>query len=83
MIKSSFQSIQPLDISSDGKEETKSFEYTMRAMLISYSNPKSILFLSVNESLAEYQWHYNHYRPHDGVGLETPMGYYQKLMQAA
>ena len=43
----------------------------------------ALTIAAVNESLAEYQWHYNHYRPHDGVGLETPMGYYQKLMQAA
>ena len=43
----------------------------------------ALTIAAVNESLAEYQWYYNHYRPHDGVGLETPMGYYQQLMQAA
>ena len=43
----------------------------------------ALTIAAVNESLAEYQWHYNHYRPHDGVGLETPMGYYQQLIQAA
>lgn len=46
MIKSSFSSMSPLDISSNGREETTNIEYGIRAMLISYSNPKSILFLS-------------------------------------
>lgn len=46
MIKSSFGSIGELDISSEQKTQTKSIEYSIRAMLISYSNPKSILFLS-------------------------------------
>ena len=46
MIKSSFDSMSPLDIASNGKEGVKSIEYSIRAMLISYSNPKSILFLS-------------------------------------
>jgi len=46
MIRSSFSPMGPLDISSEGRKETKSIEYSIRAMLISYSNPKSILFLS-------------------------------------
>jgi len=46
MIQNSFGTMGPLDISSEGKAKTKSIEYSMRAMLISYSNPKSILFLS-------------------------------------
>jgi len=46
MIRSSFSALGPLDISSEGKTQTKSIEYAVRAMLISYSNPKSILFLS-------------------------------------
>ena len=46
MIKNSFNSMQPLDISSNGKAETTSTEYAVRAMLISFSNPKAILFLS-------------------------------------
>lgn len=46
MIKSSFMPMGSLDISTKGKAETKSIEYSIRAMLISYSNPKSILFLS-------------------------------------
>jgi len=46
MIKSSFMPMGPLDISSEEKAQTRSIEYSIRAMLISYSNPKSILFLS-------------------------------------
>ena len=46
MIKSSFNPMGPLDISSEKSAQTKSIEYSVRAMLISYSNPKSILFLS-------------------------------------
>ena len=46
MFKSSFSSMSPLDVSSNGSEKTPSVEYGIRAMLISYSNPKSILFLS-------------------------------------
>ena len=46
MIKSSFGTMGLLNISSEVKTETKSIEYSIRAMLISYSNPKSILFLS-------------------------------------
>lgn len=38
---------------------------------------------AINQKLSEYQYYYNHYRPHDGIGLETPMDYYQQLIQAA
>jgi putative transposase len=38
---------------------------------------------AINQKLSEYQHYYNHYRPHDGIGLETPMDYYQQLIQAA
>ena len=37
---------------------------------------------AVNLKLAEYQRYYNYYRPHDGIGLETPSDYYQKYFQA-
>ena len=43
----------------------------------------SLTVAAVNKALADYQQYYNHYRPHDGVGLETPISYYQKLLQAA
>ena len=43
----------------------------------------SLTVAAVNKALADYQQYYNHYRPHDGVGLETPISYYQKLIQAA
>ncbi len=36
---------------------------------------------AVNQEIEVYQQYYNHYRPHDGIGLETPMRYYQQLMQ--
>ena len=38
---------------------------------------------AVNKEIEVYQQYYNHYRPHDGIDLETPMSYYQQLMQAA
>ena len=38
---------------------------------------------AINQKLAEYQTHYNTYRPHDGIGLLTPMEYYQQLTHAA
>ena len=38
---------------------------------------------AVNEDLAKFQQHYNHYRPHDGLDLDTPMEYYTRLAQAA
>lgn len=38
---------------------------------------------AINQALAHFQHHYNHYRPHDGIDLETPMDYYQQLKQAA
>ena len=38
---------------------------------------------AMNRKLAEYQTHYNTYRPHDGIGLLTPMEYYQQLTQTA
>lgn len=37
---------------------------------------------AINRELETYQHYYNHYRPHDSIGLETPMSYYQQLMQA-
>ena len=43
----------------------------------------SLTVAAVNKALADYQQYYNHYRPHDGIGLETPISYYQTLMQAA
>ena len=46
-----------------------------------YMGPLSVS--AVNRELAAFQWHYNHYRPYDGIDLETPMAYYQQLMQAA
>lgn len=46
MIRNSFGSMLPLDVASSQSKETASLEYAVRAMLISYSNPKSILFLS-------------------------------------
>ena len=42
----------------------------------------SLTISAVNQKLEEYQCCYNHYRPHDGIGLDTPMSYYQQLMQA-
>lgn len=36
---------------------------------------------AINRQLAEYQTYYNTYRPHDGIGLLTPMEYYQQLTQ--
>ena len=38
---------------------------------------------AINRKLAEYQTYYNTYRPHDGIGLLTPMEYYQQLTHAA
>jgi len=46
MIKSSFNPMSDLDLSSEKNTETKSIEYSIRAMFISYSNPKAILFLA-------------------------------------
>ena len=46
-----------------------------------YEGPLTVT--EMNRKLAEYQTHYNTYRPHDGIGLLTPMAYYQKLTQAA
>jgi putative transposase len=43
----------------------------------------SLTIAGVNKALSIYQHYYNHYRQHDGVGLETPMSYYQQLIQAA
>ena len=46
-----------------------------------YRGPLTIA--AVNRQLAEYQDDYNHYRPHDSIGLATPTAYYQQLMQVA
>ena len=46
-----------------------------------YEGPLTLA--AINRKLAQYQHCYNYYRPHDGIGLETPMAYYQKLGQAA
>ena len=46
-----------------------------------YEGPLTVA--AINQKLAEYQTHYNTYRPHDGIGLLTPMEYYQQLTQAA
>ena len=55
---------------------------TSRAEFYSrYNGPLTVA--AINKELAGFQWHYNCYRPHDGIGLETPMGYYQQLAQAA
>ena len=36
---------------------------------------------AINRKLAEYQMYYHTYRPHDGIGLLTPMEYYQQFTQ--
>ena len=46
MIKGSFNQLSPLEVNSTAGSHTTSKEFVFRAMLISYSNPKSILFLS-------------------------------------
>ena len=46
-----------------------------------YRGPLTIA--AINRELVAYQRHYNHYRPHDGIDLETPMAYYEQLAQAA
>ena len=43
----------------------------------------SLTVAAVNRALADYQWTYNYYRPHDSLALMTPMRYYQKLTAAA
>ena len=43
----------------------------------------SLTIVPVNRELAGFQRRYDHYRPHDVLGLETPMNYYRRLMQAA
>ena len=43
----------------------------------------ALTIVVVNRGIEIYQHYYNHYRPHDGIGLETPMSYYQQLIQAA
>ena len=42
-----------------------------------YQGPTTVN--SINKALNDYQHYYNHYRPHDGIGLETPIAYYQQL----
>ena len=44
-----------------------------------YEGPLTVA--AINRKLAEYQQYYNTYRPHDGIGLLTPMEYYQQLTQ--
>lgn len=34
---------------------------------------------AINQALGEYQSQYNSYRPHDGIGLQTPLEYYRQL----
>ena len=34
---------------------------------------------AIHRELTQYQSYYNSYRPHDGIGLYTPMEYYQQL----
>ncbi len=46
-----------------------------------YEGPLTVA--AINRKLAEYQQYYNTYRPHDGIGLLTPMEYYQQLTQPA
>ena len=46
-----------------------------------YEGPLTVA--AINQKLAEYQTHYNTCRPHDGIGLLTPMEYYQQLTHAA
>lgn len=46
-----------------------------------YEGPLTVA--AINRALAGYQRHYNECRPHDGIGLETPMGYYRQMAQAA
>ena len=43
----------------------------------------SLTVAAVNRALADYQWTYHYYRPHDSLALMTPMRYYQKLTAAA
>ena len=43
----------------------------------------SLTVAAVNRELSNYQWTYNHYRPHDALDLMTPMAYYQQLTKAA
>ncbi len=37
----------------------------------------------MNQALDDYESYYNTYRPHEKVGLDTPMEYYLKITQAA
>ena len=46
-----------------------------------YEGPLTVA--AMNRKLGEYQTHYNTCRPHDGIGLLTPMEYYQQLTQTA
>ena len=46
-----------------------------------YEGPLTVA--AINRKLTEYQDHYNTYRPHDGIGLLTPMEYYQQITQPA
>ena len=46
-----------------------------------YHGPLTVA--AINRELAVYQEHYNTCRPHDGIGLLTPMAYYQQLTQTA
>lgn len=43
----------------------------------------SLTIAALNRELENYQWTYNHYRPHDSLDLMTPMAYYQQLTEAA
>ena len=36
---------------------------------------------AINRKLADYQHYYNTWRPHEGIGLFTPMEYYRQLTQ--
>ena len=37
-----------------------------------YEGPLTLA--AINRKLAQYQHCYNYYRPHDGIGLQTPYG---------
>ena len=46
-----------------------------------YEGPLTVA--AMNRKLEEYQTHYNTWRPHDGIGLLTPMEYYQQSQKFA
>ena len=45
-----------------------------------YEGPLTVT--AINQELVDYQWTYNHYRPHDSLDLMTPMAHYRQLTLA-